>query len=216
MSVQKKDTDRTRKLLFLTVLSMVTLFTAVLPLYSQHYLIFLPLLSCVGIYGIKRVTETVCGRIRSDGLCIILRNAVLLTVFSFMALVSLQRMFLTGPVPRQSDQLGLTRYVLEKVPRDEKILTVFTMAGGYMFNEDLQYYWAAVKNTDKVFAGIEGREVFGRNLIELMEQEQLLYIVADEYEFLRSWPDGLVYDYVKGHYSPHDQYPALWIRISGE
>ncbi|MBN1497146.1 MAG: hypothetical protein JXA07_10290 [Spirochaetes bacterium] len=216
MAGQKKDTDRIRRLLFPAVLSAVAVSTSVLPLYSQHYLSFLPLLACVGIYGIKRMTETVCVKFRSSVLCTVTGNSVLPAVFLFMTLVSLHLMFLKGPAWKQIEQLSLTRYVLEEVPREEKILTVFTLAGGYMFNEDLQYYWAAMINAEEVFSRIEGREVFGRNLIDLMEKEHLQYIIADEYEFLQAWPDGFLYSYILEHYIPHDQYPALWTRISGE
>lgn len=204
--------ENIRLQLFFLILFCIPAATGVLALYKQHYLMFLPFFAMIGIYGISSCVQFLDRYIKNWFFRFGLLCVCIGTLFVSLYLVSSRTMLLSADEERLTEQKSLTEFIVRNVNRDEKILIVWTDAGGYMFNEDVQYFWTASEDSSTLFRRITGREVFGENLIRLIEEEHIRYVISWPWDFTKSWPDGMVFGYVQMNFQQHDRFFALWMR----
>jgi len=207
-----KNKKNFQKLIFLFITTVVTLSTSILPLYKQQYLTFLPFLALTAIYGFVRIHLMLKKRMDFNKIQLGIEFSLIILLFAGLLPASLNSMLLFQNEQKLTEQKNLTEYIIKNTSRNEKIMIVWTDAGGYMFNDDLQYYWYAAEDTPRLFNQIRGYDVFGEHLVRLIQEQQLRYIIARPWEFQKAWPDGYVFNFVNHFYYQHDKLPGLWVR----
>jgi|GEM_PF-5798222 len=84
------------------------------------------------------------------------------------------------PLPERVKQDELAELVLETTDRSQPTLTFWNPCGGYVFNEDVQYYWTTTLGADhgKVIDLYTGEDNFGPSLVEKIEAKKVPYIFS--------------------------------------
>jgi hypothetical protein len=188
--------------LFMFTVSSAMALSSLNPLYPHYFLCILPLLSVVCAHGLS-VLWALIGRLPPT-------DATLLAAVGVAAVfVSLlyQHPAPTAPTGHLLDQREQTEYIIENAGRDEPVLFYWNNCGGYMFNEDVQYYWMGNEGMDRLIPEVAGSDVFGPQLIRLIEGERVRFLVQG------AFPSQEVNDYVRAHYFPA-RGSCLWIRNS--
>jgi len=128
----------------------------------------------------------------------------------------------TSPTYKLIEQLRVTEHVFQNTDSSEPVLLlVWNDCGGYVFNEDLQYYWLANMDMVDFFRETEGYDIFGESMISLIEERNVTFIISDEVDpslFSEYYRSTIHYaisnntrDYVLANYHPSDN-PCLWVR----
>jgi len=164
------------RLLFIALMVFTTSIMVIIILYAQTVISVSPM-ACIGstygfysisIYKEKLLSHKMRKTIQSLGAVALLST-------------SLNNLLIIRDIPDSvSDQRALTNYILEATPRSEPIQFFWNGCGGYMFNEDTQFYWTNVGNFQRIFNKNEQYEVFGSHLIDTLEREHVRYVVASE------------------------------------
>ncbi len=138
--------------------------------YSQYYLIFLPLSSIFGAYFFVRVLNAPKST---------MKNITLI----FLALLYFSELFtnlnigrLDGGYRNQREQKRLFEYVMSSSSPNDKMFYTKGPVSAYIFRPHLTYYWLDVGQS--VYNMVEGREVFGDDLIKLLQEEKCLFIMV--------------------------------------
>ncbi|MFH1403251.1 MAG: glycosyltransferase family 39 protein [Candidatus Altiarchaeota archaeon] len=206
-----------RRLLLFTS-SLVAVFSAPLGLYPQHYLLILPLLSVTSAYAflwLKQALEDV----NSTGFLYVF------SLFFFFASMIFASVSYTPYAPSDIliSQVELTEFILRNTSRDEPVpLLVWNNCGGFVFNEDIQYYWSSSMDMEDVFEMDEGYDVFGEHLTRLMGEKKVRYVLSEDVDTSRydQWYVGhIIYRgtppetrrYVAENFHQGEN-PCLWIR----
>jgi len=186
--------------LFFTATAFSMAATAVIGFYSQYFLLFLPLLSVTAAYGLLRGMDYLC---RTQ-----MKKILLITlVFSTLTYIAAQNTPFEA-TSKLLEQENTTDYILANTARNEPVaMVLWNDCGGYMFNEDLQYFWHDTEDLSRIFRKIEGHEVFGENYIKALETQRIRFLVVrslDEY--------GGLNGYITRNYRL-TQVPCVWARI---
>lgn len=179
--------------------------TALLAPYSQNYLPFLPLLSVAAAYGLMRLINSLESTTISHKN--VVSASIILITFGSLLYTSTKSAPLS-PEKELPHQKDLLRFIVDNTPRDEPVLFTWNSCGGFVFNEDVQFYWTTVTGYKKIFEEEEGYDVFGQHLVDLLEEKRVRYGVSGIADF--AWVSNVTYDYVKSNY--HPEYYCLLAR----
>ncbi|MBN2442833.1 MAG: glycosyltransferase family 39 protein [Spirochaetales bacterium] len=210
--IRRNQPKDDQPLFFLLIFTIIVTSTCLLPLYKQHYLSFLPFLALSAVFCIKEISIFLNRKFHDSKRLHAIEIILIFLIFSGLTIYPVNNMLLTHDEFKFTKQKKFTQYIIDTIDRQQEIQIIWTDAGGYMFNNDFQYYWMSAADSIAVFKAIEGYDVFGKKLIRKMEEEQLRYFIATESEFQYFWPDGYVFEYIKNNFYQHDVFPALWIR----
>ncbi|MEO8399342.1 MAG: glycosyltransferase family 39 protein [Ignavibacteriaceae bacterium] len=204
---EKENHDK--KMLFLFIVSVITSASSLLGMYQQHYLQFLPLLSVICAFTINKSAE------------LFFTNQTLIKkIVSFVAIIFLIVNLVQDEIwqtpwhesAKLKSQRSLTNFILKNTKRSEPIFFIWNNCGGYIFNEDVQYYWTENENLGKYFNRIKGYDVFGDALIKNMKTKNVRFIVAEEQE-LKNVLSPKAFNFIKNNYiSNFNGYKCLWKR----
>ncbi len=199
--------DHSKAELYLLVVSVVTAFSALLGMYMQHYLQFLTLLSIFTVYAIKELY-----RILYENKLISHKLIYVVSIF-ILTFNLIYAEYKETPLKKSVkliSQEKLTTFILQNTNRAEPILFIWNNCGGFMFNEDIQYYWMENEGFGKYFNKINGYEVFGDSLITNMKTKKVNYIIAGEDE-LKNVLSKDALSYIKDNYTAnYNGYKCLW------
>ncbi|MBM3348027.1 MAG: hypothetical protein FJY55_16285 [Betaproteobacteria bacterium] len=184
--------------LLLFVAVPLTLLWPVNDFYAQHWLASLPLLAVVAGAGI----HALCDRSR--------KAAWSLLVFAGGAFLLAMAMARTpfSPHPNQLAQRALTEYVVATTSRDMPLGVLWTSCGGYMFNADLQYHWAARADLGTAIRIDSGDEPFGEAFVAALERQQVPLVIGRRDPAYDALPAPLR-EYVDDHFDYGD---CVWTR----
>lgn len=190
-----KYESRTALFLFVTVFCSSGIFFG---LHAQFFLMFLPLLAIASGVGMIRIFN-MWGHssIRGVIFSMIVLSAFFLPMESH--LMSQVQYFRTN-TQLLDLQKATTNFVLENTQREESVGYFWNLCGGYVFNQDPQYYWWFDEMHGKVHQVIEGHDVYGTGFINALKQANVKYISAYPYE-LRWLLSGETKDYLTSNYS---------------
>ena len=201
-----KDPDTTPQQafngLYLVIVTASVLYGAFYGFYAHYYLIFLPLLGIISAYAFLRIAELMTVRYKWPTLAV-----TALLVFTMWNPIINDLVY----VPFQDTLYLKTQrqhlaWVLQHTRRDQPILFTWCDGPGFVFNPDLQYFWMSSEMYSKVFWNIAKGDVFGKNLIPLLESQKVPCIISNMYYFnnVLSWDAR---QYIYAHYRRH---PVIW------
>lgn len=190
----KTGGDKPKLVLFMTM-TLILSTTLFLGLYKQQFLLFLPFLSVTSAFGLHQLG--IWSRRRSAHIKVVY---ALVFVFVFISLVDSGKQLtrLAGKDVLEK-QVKLTSYILKKTERDEPVLFTWNYCGGYVFNEDVQYYWMTSEGYYLLFSEKEGFDLFGSRLTRLMDEKNVGYIISSK-EYFKSYPPE-AYNYINRNYN---------------
>ena len=199
---------RNNKHFFLLVITLVTCSGALIGLYSQFYLIFLPLLSIIVsilIINIFRYLENKNAAYKLG------YTIIVLLLFIQILNSKINNTYFTSSkeIIQQKEQID---YMLTNTKRSEPILFIWCKWGGYVFNSDLQFFWFENENFKSYYKKICGYDVYGDSLIKKLREKNVKYIIGYQNK-ISSILSKNAYDYVMRNYRKCQNYDGLWIRI---
>ncbi len=151
--------------------------TILLGMYSQSFLVFLPLLAILCAYGATRVFRLL--KINTGEL-LVFSPILLLLFFVPMEDYLVERL---NSIDREpvllQEQKDLSRFMLKHTQRSEPVFFFWNVCGGYVFNEDVQYYWSYNLLHGETARAIAGYDVYGDDLIRALEDKKVRFIIAD-------------------------------------
>ncbi|MFC1768540.1 ArnT family glycosyltransferase [Nanoarchaeota archaeon] len=202
-----KDPIKEKKIYLFYLVTVATTLMIFLKSYNQIFIIFLPLNSVIASYALIRIIKKMD---KSKILHIIGTLLILSLVFVGLILYSYDKTPLE-PKETLTFQKEFTTFVLKDLERSDKILFSWSNCGGYMFNEDVQYYW--VTSAPRIVPAyyfpiyrIEGEDVFGIDLVEKMRNENVKYVIIYDKYVDRLNPDFKKY-FINNY---KKDLPCLW------
>ncbi len=183
-----------KRLTFFVYLSILTSMTALMRIWSQWYLMFLPLLAVAAGHAFSRL------------LIDVKKNAALLAALLFVFIIqtcSSYSSFLDGTYPTNKRQTALTEYVMKITQPDEKIFFTWNALGGYMFRPQLSYYWyrTNIFKSSKIARRYGyGDEILNGGASVIVSRKNEMDVLSDETR-----------RYIHKHYIEHGSFPGLWI-----
>ena len=176
-----------------------------LDLYTQFFLIFLPLWSILVSYGLITITNQLVRLNKIVGLSV--GSLIALTAAAGMLWASLNKVSLTEHRSLRT-QKEFTESFVKMTSRDEPVGMIWNQCGGYMFNPNVGYYWIALGDVSEIIEAMEGEHPHGQSFIDEMEAQQIRYVVGNE-----SWAtEGMskvAMDYLKENF---EYSSCLWTR----
>lgn len=190
---------------FFLVVALGTATGWLLDLYQQYFLMFLPFWAIFVSHAITRIGDlagrlnTTAGAVLAMAIAVIgagvmLRNSIDTTNFT--------------ENPRLSRQIEFTDRFVAMTEREEPVAVIWSLCGGYMFNENVGYYWAAMNDLSEIIASMTGEHPHGRKFIEEMEARQVRYVVGMS-EWLTEGLTDEAMDYLRANFEYTD---CLWTR----
>ncbi len=203
----KNVDEESRKVLFVFVISALTSATIFLGLYKQQYLIFLPLL-CVVIYQLIMYLSTYNRQNLNHRL---LKSITIVLLTGSLLWASISETYFV-PSEEQKQQNNLTQFILDKSERTEPVLFLWNNYGGYMFNEDVQFFWLENEGFKPLFNKISGYDVFGNNLIEILKKKNVRFLVTQQ-KHLKAVLSPGAFEFILQNYNNENEFNGrLWIR----
>jgi hypothetical protein len=153
--------------------------------YTQIYLMFLPLLAIFASFGLFRIMESlweqggVAGRVLAAA-CVMLSSGYLFasasseTAFSEPAALKAQK--------------SLTRYIVGQTEPSDSIGALWNECAGYMFNDNLQYYWIIGPGWGDGLERVYGENPFGEPFVTALQKSQTRFIIGADGENLEGLP----------------------------
>lgn len=172
---------------------------------NQFFLVFLPLLSIMTSYAIFRVSSAVSERGGVAGSWAI---AIFVAISTAYMLGHSLKKTAYEERPGLAFQKRFTERVLAVSARSEPLGVVWNNCGGYMFNENLQFFWAADARFGRQAERWYGKNPFGEQFISLLEGRKVRFVVGRDKRFFRGLPDKTT-RYIKDNFV-YDE--CLWIR----
>jgi UDP-N-acetylenolpyruvoylglucosamine reductase len=105
-------------------------------------------------------------------------------------------------------------WVLNNVPRDRTVATLWNNCGGNIFNNDPQFYWTSISS---YFSQTVGYNIKGESFVINLKQHQTPVIAAYEREIM-ALPD-ISRNYVLSNYRLlpiNEQNNCIWARVNNE
>jgi hypothetical protein len=193
--------------LFIFIITIVTSSTIFLGLYKQQYLLFLPLVSVVIINFINMLLN----KADENKINILIPSAVIILLFGNLLYASISE---TPFVQKeeQKQQNKLTQFILDNSERTEPVFFLWNNCGGYMFNEDVQYYWLENEGFRTLFNRIVRYEVFGDSLINNLQRKNVRYLITPQ-KHLKMVLSEDAFNYVLRNFNNENEFNGcLWIR----
>ena len=190
------------------IITLVTSSGALVGLYSQFYLIFLPLLSIFGSILIIKISAYLKNK---SSVYQVVYGFIVLLLFTQLLNSKIKNTFFVKS-PKSTKQMEFLDYVLKNSKRSEPVLFLWCEWGGYVFNSDIQYFWFENEKFISYYKKIAGYDVFGNSLIDKLKGKNVKYIIAPEYRF-STVLSKRAHDYVLKNYKRSKKFDDLWIRI---
>ncbi len=178
--------------------------------YTQYFLIFLPLWSVLAAFGVSEALRVLKERVgmtgERTGVAALLAGIALLgwTAVRFTPLAE---------HPNLAVQKSLAALLLRATARDEPVGVIWDYCGGFVFNQPVQYYWAAEPSIGRAVQrdtrwNPTGADPFGQAWIDALEARQVRFIVGRESDLFTGLPTE-TQRYVSEHYRNNG---CLWKR----
>jgi len=190
---------------FLLVVSIGTSFGWALNLYSQLYLMFLPLLAIIASFGLFRMVEGACQNSGARGGMVVTGAFMVLAVAMTSSAVNRTPLHESAGLKLQKE---FTRRVLQVSDSADRFGVLWNTCGGYMFRDNAQYYWVFMPDINDIMDRISGENPFGATFVDVLENSNIKFIVGtDDWIFDRLPERSRAY--IKANYS-YDE--CLWTR----
>jgi hypothetical protein len=199
------QTEKARSVLFFIAAVGVSLGWS-LSLYTQYFLMFLPLWSVLVSFALIRIAEllSVFGGKQVGGALGVL-----------VALVAAAGMLWqsVGKASFREDKLlteqkQFTETFVNLTERDEPVGAIWSLCGGYMFNKHVGYYWIALSDVSGIVEVITGEHPFGQGFIDELNERQVRYVVGLDNWFTEGMSDEAM-DYLRENF---EYSKCLWTR----
>jgi hypothetical protein len=148
-----------------------------LDLYTQYFLMFLPLWSILASYALVSINNQLRELNKTAGLTI--ASLIALTSASAMLWDSVNKVDFKEN-PKLTSQKQFTKYFVNMTDRDEPVGMIWSLCGGYMFNPNVGYYWIALSDVSLIIELMTGEHPHGQSFIDRMESMQVRYVVGNE------------------------------------
>lgn len=180
--------------------------------YTQYFLIFLPLWSVLGAFGVSELLRVL--EERGGALPLRAGSAALLAGIALLGWTAV-RFTPLAEHPNLTVQKSLAALLLRTTERDEPIGVIWDYCGGFVFNPPVQYYWAAEPSIGRAVVldthwNPTAVNPFGQPWIDALEAQQVRFIVGRESDLFRGLP-AETQAYVRGHYRNNG---CLWKRMA--
>lgn len=203
----RKELNDNPEKLFIVIVTIVTSSTIFLGLYKQQYLLFLPLLAVV----IFNLVNILMNKVYANKMNVLLPSLLIILLFGNLLYASIYETPFKQS-EEQKQQNKLTQFILDNYERDEPVFFLWNNQGGYMFNEDVQYFWLENEGFRTLFNRIVGYEVFGDSLINNLQQKNVRYLVTSQ-KHLKMVLSEDAYKYILLNFSNENEFNGyLWIR----
>ncbi len=198
------QTEKAHNLLFFIATVGVSL-GWLLDLYTQYFLMFLPLWSVLVSFALIRIAEllSVFGKQAGGALGVL------------VALVAAAGMLWqsVGQASFREDELlaeqkQFTEMFVNLTERDEPVGLIWSRCGGYMFNRHVGYYWIALSDVTGVIEEMTGEHPFGQGFIDELDERQVRYVIGLENWFTEGMSDEAM-DYLRENF---EYSKCLWTR----
>jgi hypothetical protein len=146
-----------------------------LNLFSQYFLIFLPFWSILIAYAMERLHQLLVGKNR---LSAAMTSGAIATVATAVMLWHTANNTPFERVKLAKDQRIFTEQFVAMTEREEPVAVIWSLCGGYMFNRNVQYHWAAMPAISSIVEATSGEHPFGQSFIDSMERQQVRYVVG--------------------------------------
>jgi hypothetical protein len=205
--LREKDLHaRQRNLLFI-IAAAGTGLGWLLDLYTQYYLMFLPLWSVLASFALVTIKNQLQA----------LNNTAGLTIVSLIALISASAMLWDSVNKvnfRENGKLKaqkqFTEYFVGITNRDEPVGMIWSQCGGYMFNPNVGYYWIALSDVSAIIELMTGEHPHGQSFIDKMESLQVRYVIGYD-----EWATEGMSDEAMNYLRENFEYSScLWTRKS--
>jgi hypothetical protein len=176
-----------------------------LNLYTQYFLMFLPLWAILISVAITSIVKLASTRNSLAGAVI----AVVIAVGSIGSMLqySLEKAnFSISPILQT--QKRFTNRFVSMTTRDEPVAVIWSLCGGYMFNDHVGYYWAALSDISAIIKAMTGEHPHGQNFINEMQTREVKYVIGNEIWLTDGVSDEAM-DYIKKNF---DYSYCLWTR----
>lgn len=174
-------------------------------LFSQFFLVFLPLLAVFAAFGFSWLATGIRCRWQQTGRIAIGTLATLAAVMMLWYPVSHAPL---APTNWLTAQIAFTDKMVSLTERDEPVGVIWSTCGGYIFNRNVGYYWVAIPGATNIIEIISGEHPYGPAFIEQMEARQVRYVIGR-----KNWMTGgltaEVLDYLDNYFTYED---CLWTR----
>ena len=178
--------------------------------YTQYFLIFLPLWCVVGAFGAGELLRVLRERVGVTG-----ERAGLAALLAGIALLGWTAVRFTplAEHPNLAVQKSLASLLLRATERHEPVGVIWDYCGGFVFNQPVQYYWAAEPSIGRAVVrdtrwNPTGADPFGEAWTTALEAQQVRFIVGRESDLFRGLP-AATQAYVREHYRNNG---CLWKR----
>jgi len=105
-------------------------------------------------------------------------------------------------------QKEFTSQFVSMTDRHEPVAVIWSLCGGYMFNEITGYYWVAIPFHSEIIESISGAHPFRESFIRDMESRKVRYVIGmDKWMTEGLSPEAL--DYLQNNF---DYNYCLWTR----
>ena len=145
--------------------------------HSQYFLIFLPLLSILAGYALVQIADIFAPANRRAG-------SILSSILAILAAGGMiAQGYASTPFKRtvlQQQQRGFTQHIVAMTDRQEPIGVVWSLCGGYMFNEITGFYWVAMPFHSEIIEIISGEHPFRESFIRDLENKNVRYVIGME------------------------------------
>ena len=197
---------RQRNWLFIVVALGTTLGWK-LDLYQQFFLMFLPFWAIFIGHALTTISGLIARRNAMAGPA--LATLIAVVVAGGMLWSAINTTNFTEH-PRLTRQIEFTDRFVAMTERDEPVGVIWSQCGGYMVNQNVGYYWAALSDVSEIIAVLTGEHPHGQGFIDEMEARQVRYVVGMS-DWLTEGLSNEAMDYLQANFEYTD---CLWTRVS--
>lgn len=194
-------TERRATQLFSIVTPLVML-GAWLGFYTHYYMIFLPLFGLIAVEAFMRVVAVTQKKVSSS----IVMSTIVLSLVVVAPIVNIFDFIPFRPSIFLIQQKAQLAYVLRKYPREVPFFYTWGVGSAHVFNADSQFYWTSTGDFNRLFAKLQGYDVFGDAVIDVLQKQKPPVLVGSRYYMQRAFSPK-AYDYVLQYYKKD---PVLW------
>jgi hypothetical protein len=174
-------------------------------LFSQFFLIFLPLLSVFAAVGLTAAAGWLTRRLQGAGAVVTGLGAA--AAAAAMLWYPLANATFT-PTRLLTEQLAFTEKFVGLTDRDEAVGVIWSTCGGYVFNRNIGFYWVAMPGISELLEVITGEHPFGEAFIQQLEQQQVRYVIGRQ-DWMTEGLTPAALDYLNSRFSYTH---CLWTR----
>jgi hypothetical protein len=174
-----------RKGWLMFVMSVATASGCLLGDWTQIYLVFLPLLTILASFGLFRWAEILKQKWGIAGRALTVGFLLLSSGYLFAGASS------ETPFSEQAAlkaQKSLTKYIVGQTQASDSIGILWNECAGYMFNDNVQFYWIIGLTWGDKFERILGENPFDEPFVTALQQNQTRFIIGADGDNLDGLP----------------------------